>query len=43
MQYNDLIETVELENLIGQTAQCLHNGEERHEFQGIHDHELPEV
>ena len=43
VQYNDLIETVELENLIGQTAQCLHNGKERHEFQGIHDHELPEV
>ena len=43
MQYNDLIETAELEKMIGQTPQCLHNGEEQHEFQGIHDHELPEV
>ena len=39
----DPIETVELEDLTGQTAQCLHNGEERHESQGTHAHVLPEA
>ena len=39
----DLIETAELEDLIGQTSQCLHSGEEHHESQGDHAHELPEV
>ena len=38
-----LIETVELEDLIGQTSQCLLSGEEHHESQGDHTHELAVV
>ena len=39
----DLIETAEFVDLIGQNSQCLHSGEEHHESQGDHAHELPEV
>jgi len=35
----DLIETMELENLIGQAAQGLYSGEARHESRGAHAHE----
>ena len=35
----DLIETMELENLTGQAAQGLYNGEARHESWGAHAHE----
>merc|ERR1712122_221575 len=35
----DLIETMELENLIGQVAQGLYSGEARHESRGAHAHE----
>ena len=39
----DLIETKELENLIGQATQDLYSGEARHESRGAHAHEdLPE-
>ena len=41
MVNTDLIETTELEDLIGQTSQCLHSCEEHHECQGDHAHELP--
>ena len=34
MVNTDLIETAELEDLIGQTSQCMHSGEEHHESQG---------
>ena len=43
MVNTDLIETAELEDLIGQTSQCMHSGEEHHDSQGDHAHELPEV
>ena len=39
----DPIETAELEDLIGQTSQCMHSGKEHHESQGDHAHELAEV
>ena len=39
----DLIETAELDNLIGQTSQCMHSGKEHHESQGDHAHELAEA
>ena len=39
----DLIETAEFADLIGQTSQCLHSGEEHHESQRDHAYELPEV
>ena len=39
----DLIETAELEDLIGQTSQCMHSGKEHHKSQGGHAQELPEV
>ena len=39
----DLIETAELEDLIGQTLQCMHSGKEHHESQGDHAHELAVV
>ena len=35
----NLIETMEFENLIGQTAQGLYSGEARHESRGAHAHE----
>ena len=35
----DLIETMELENLIGQATQDLYSGEARHESRGAHAHE----
>ena len=35
----DLIETMELENLTGQSEQGLHSGEARHESRGAHAHE----
>merc|ERR1712136_569419 len=34
----DLVETMELENLIGQAAQGLYSGEARHESRGAHAH-----
>ena len=37
----DLIETVELENLIGQAAQGQNSGEARHESRGAHALEPP--
>ena len=43
MVNTDLIETAELEDLIGQTSQCLYSGEEHHESQGDHAHELAEA
>ena len=43
MVNTDLIETAELEDLFGQTSQCMHSGEEHHDSQGDHAHELPEV
>ena len=43
MVNTDLIETAELEDLIGQTSQCMHSGKERHESQGDHAHELAEA
>ena len=43
MVNTDPIETAELEDLIGQTSQCLLSGEEHHESQGDHAHELAEV
>ena len=39
----DPIETAELEDLIGQTSQFMHSGEEHHDSQGDHAHELPQV
>ena len=39
MVNTDLIETAELEDLIGQTSQCMHSGKEHHESQGDHAHE----
>jgi len=35
----DLIETLELENLLGQAAQEIHSAEARHESRGAHAHE----
>ena len=43
MVNTDLIETAELEDLIGQTSQCMHSGKEHHESQGDHAHELAEA
>ena len=43
MVNTDLLETAELEDLIGQTSQCLYSCEEHHESQGDHAHELAEV
>ena len=39
MWNTDLIETMKLENLIGQAAQGLYSGEARHESRGAHAHE----
>ena len=39
----DPIETAELEDLIGQTSQCMYSCEEHHESQGDHAHELAEA
>ena len=39
----DLIETAELEDLIGQTSQYMHSGKEHHESQGDHAHKLAEA
>ena len=39
----DLIETAELEDLTGQTSQCMYNGKEHHESQGYHAHEFAEA
>ena len=41
-QQQQSLETIELENLTDQAAQCLHSGEERHESQGTHAQELAE-
>ena len=43
MVNTDLIETAELEDLIGQTSQCLYGGKEHHESQADHAHELAVV
>ena len=43
MVNTDLIETAELEDLIGQTSQCMHSGKEHHESHGDHAHELAEA
>ena len=43
MVNTDLIETAELEDLIGQNSQCMHIGEEHHESQGDHAHKLVQV
>ena len=43
MVNTDLIETAELEDLIGQTSQCMHSGKELHESQGDRAHELAEA
>ena len=39
----DLIETADLEDLNGQTSQCMHSGKGHHESQGDHAHELAVV
>ena len=39
MRYNNLIETMKLENLICQAAQGLYSGEARHESRRAHAHE----
>ena len=43
MVKTDLIETAELEDLIGQTSQCLYSGREHHEPQRDNAHELAVV
>ena len=43
MVNTDLIEMAELEDLIGQTSQCMHSGKDHHESQGDHTHELAVV
>ena len=43
MVNTNLIETAELEDLIGQTSQCMHSGKEHHESQGDYAHELAEA
>ena len=41
MWSTDLVETIEHQNRVSQTAQCLYSGKECHESRRAHVHELP--